>query len=67
MQKVVDDAYLDWSKNRKPVILSRGITSLVAHQFKNQGDGMKVKTSCVWPSGIENLDSRYLSRRVWNR
>lgn len=67
MQKGVDITYLDWSKNRKPAILSRGIASLVTLQLKGQTDWSKIKTACVWPSGIENVDSRYLSRRVWNR
>lgn len=68
MQKFVDASYFDWSKNRKPAVLSRGIASIVTPQFKSAAAGeAKIKTACVWPSGIENVDSRYLTRRVWSR
>lgn len=67
MQKSMNTSYLDWSRTRKPTILSRGIASIIVPQLRGQGAGVKVKTSCIWPSGIENADSRYLTRRVWSR
>ncbi|MBE6444646.1 MAG: hypothetical protein E7019_01110 [Alphaproteobacteria bacterium] len=68
MQKIIDSSYFDWSKDRKPAIISKGLAALVMNQIKNSGSGTQLpKSHCIWPSGLNNVDSRYLSRRVWSR
>ncbi|MBE6452297.1 MAG: hypothetical protein E7012_02265 [Alphaproteobacteria bacterium] len=68
MQKFVDASYFDWSKNKKPVVLSRGIASLAVAQMRTHvAGGGKSKSTYVWPSGLENVDNRYVTRKVWSR
>lgn len=68
MQKTINTSYLDWTRTAKPAVLSRGIASIVAPQPNSRSaDALKGRARCIWPSGFENVDSRYLSRRVWSR
>ena len=68
MQKFVDASYLDWSRGQKPAIRSKGIAAIVVPQLKAQSfSAVKGQARCIWPSGLENVDSRYLSRRIWSR
>lgn len=68
MQKTIDNSYFDWTREKKPVILSRGIASIAVLQLKGQAANvLKGGARCVWPSGLENVDSRHLTRRVWSR
>ena len=68
MQKTINPSYFEWSRDAKPKIKSRGIASIVALQMTNQAANViKGGARCIWPSGLENVDSRYLSRRVWSR
>ena len=68
MQKTINPSYFEWSRDVKPKIKSRGIASIVAMQLNSQASNViKGGARCIWPSGFENVDSRYLSRRVWSR
>jgi len=68
MQKIIDNSYFDWSKNRKPAVVSRGLASLVLNQLKTGSSSQPASRShCIWPSGLDNIDSRYLTRKVWSR
>ncbi|MBR6663379.1 MAG: hypothetical protein IKL33_00970 [Alphaproteobacteria bacterium] len=68
MQKIIDSSYFDWSKDRKPAIISKGLAALVMNQIKSTGGNtQQSKAHCIWPSGLNNVDSRYLTRRVWSR
>ena len=68
MQKTINASYLDWTREAKPKVKSRGIASIVAVQMNSQASSIiKGGARCIWPSGFENVDSRYLSRRVWSR
>lgn len=68
MQKTIDSSYMDWTRGQKTTIRSRGIASIVLPQLKSQSASAgKISSRCVWPSGAENVDSRYLSRRIWSR
>lgn len=68
MQKTINPSYFEWSRDARPKIKSRGIASIVAMQLNSQASNViKGGARCIWPSGFENVDSRYLSRRVWSR
>ncbi len=68
MQKFVDASYLDWTRGQKPIIRERGIAAIIAPQLKAQSlSSTKEHARCIWPSGFENVNSRYLSRRIWSR
>lgn len=68
MQKAINNSYLDWTRNSKPAVQSRGIAAIVAPQLNARAaDALKGRARCIWPSGFDNVDSRYLSRRVWSR
>ena len=67
MQKSIDNSYFDWSRSQKPTVQARGIAAIVTSQFKIQTLNSVSNTRCVWPSGLENVNSRYLTRKVWSR
>lgn len=68
MQKTIDISALDWARGQKVNVQSRGIASIVVPQLKAAAAGaLKSRPRCVWPSGFENVDSRFLSRRVWGK
>lgn len=67
MQKVIDTAYLDWSRTSKPVVRARGTASIILPQLKQTAAAAKEQARFIWPSGFDNVNPRYLSRRVWSR
>jgi len=68
MQKVIDTSFFDWSKNQKNNIQARGLAALVTPQLKNLSlNGSKERARCIWPSGFDNVDYKYISRRVRSR
>ena len=67
MQKLIDNSYFDWSRSQKPVVQARGIAAIVVPQFKMQSANVAQRSRCVWPSGLNNVDSRYLTRKIWSR
>ncbi len=68
MQKTIDNTYLDWTRGGKSAVRARGTGAIVLPQLKMQAAGAaKSQARFIWPSGFDNVDSRYLSRRVWSR
>lgn len=67
MQKTIDNSYFDWSRSKKPIVVAKGIAAIVVPQFRSQPTGVVQSSRCVWPLGLNNVDSRYLTRRVWSR
>lgn len=67
MQKLIENSYFDWSRAQKPTVQARGIAAIVVPQFKSQSANAAPRARCVWPSGLNNVDSRYLTRKVWSR
>ena len=68
MQKVMEPVIFEWSKNQTAKPSRRGIATLVTPQINlNAPELIKPKARCIWPTALQNTDSRYLSRRVWSR
>ena len=64
MQKVIDVSFFDWSRDSKPTVLARGISALIPNQIKSNSALSKESFRYVWPSGYDNISSRYLSRKI---
>lgn len=68
MQKIIETANFDWSRDKTVNIKRGGINLLVSSRLSaNSSTEVKSRPRCIWPSVMETSDSKYFSRRVWGR
>ncbi len=67
MQKNIDTSFFDWSRSSKPAILARGLAAIIPQPLKQETGLNKGSSRYIWPSGYDNISSRYLSRRIKSR
>lgn len=68
MQKLSEESNLDWHRNKTVSVKRRGTAAIITPQlsFGTKSNGIQ-RPRCVWPSVMDNADSRIISRRVWGR
>ncbi len=64
---MVEQANLDWYRNKVINPQKRGNVSLVPVSQYALNKAAKTKVRCIWPSYMETNESRFMSRRVWGR
>lgn len=68
MAKSIEQLNLDWHRDKVVMVRKRGTSALVTPQLDlNLPREVKDHPKCVWPSLLENSNSKFISRRVWGR
>ncbi len=70
MRSYIEQMNLDWYRQKTVDIKKRGNLSILLPQngapvFRSEKSADKLR--CIWPSALNNIDSRFISRRVWSR
>ena len=67
MGKVWDSQYLQDSVSHNAQIKRKGNISLVSSYIKSNGEFVSAKKRYVWPSFMEESNSRIVTKRIWGR
>ena len=70
MRSYTEQMNLDWYRQKTVDIKKRGNLSILLPQngaAVSRGEKNPGKPRCIWPSVLNNADSRFISRRVWSR
>ena len=70
MRSFTEQMNLDWYRQKTVDIKKRGNLSILLPQngaTVSRSEKSADKLRCIWPSALNNVDSRFISRRVWSR
>lgn len=70
MRSYTEQMNLDWYRQKTVEIKKRGNLSILLPQngaAVSRSEKSADKPRCIWPSVLNNVDGRFISRRVWSR
>ncbi len=70
MRSYTEQMNLDWYRQKTVGVKKRGNLSILLPQngaAVSPSEKSADKQRCIWPSILNNVDGRFISRRVWSR